>query len=546
MVAAGALDKGRKAFASHAWADAYAHLSAVDRDTPLTADDLERLATSAYLLGKNAESTSLWTRAHQAFQSRGDLERAVRCAFWLAFGLFTRGEHARGSGWIGRARRLLDDARHDCVEHGYLLLAAADIQFVAHVDYVRDAAAYDEAASVGARFREPDLVALARHRQGRCLIRLGRTDEGLRLLDEAMVAVEAGEISPVVAGDVYCSVISGCLEIWDLRRARQWTAEMTQWCESHSDLVIYNGQCLVRRAQILQLHGAWTDALDAARHACERCLDPPDRAALGAAWYRRAELHRLRGEAADAEAAYREASRCGHKSQPGLAQLRLSQGQIDIAAAAIRLAVEDATERRMRSMLLPAYVEIMLAANDLHAARVAADEVADIAVELDAPMTRAVAAQARGAVLLADGDARSSLPALRQAWMAWQEIEAPYEAACVRVLIALACRALGDADGAEMEFDAARWVFQQLGASSDLARVELLAHAAARGPAGTLSAREAQVLRLVAAGKTNRAIATELFISERTVERHVSNIFVKLDVSSRAAATAYAYEHQLV
>ena len=378
------------------------------------------------------------------------------------------------------------------------------------------------------------------------MIRLGHTDEGLRLLDEAMVAVEAGEISPVVVGDVYCSVISGCLEVWDLRRARQWTAEMTQWCERHSDLVIYNGQCLVRRAQILQLHGAWSDAIDAAQRACERCLHGPDRAATGAAWYRRAELHRLRGESVGAEAAYREASRCGHKSQPGLAQLRLSQGQIDVAAAAIRLAVEEAVERRTRSVLLPAHVEIMLATNDIHAARIAADELVNIAAGLNAPMLHAVAAQARGAVLLADGDAKAALAKLRHAWMAWQEIEAPYEGARVRVLIALACRECGDADGAAMEFDAARWVFQQLGAVSDLARVDRLSNAAAPTAAGTLSAREVQVLRLVAAGKSNRAIATELFISERTVERHVSNIFIKLDVSSRAAATAYAYEHQLV
>jgi DNA-binding CsgD family transcriptional regulator len=361
-----------------------------------------------------------------------------------------------------------------------------------------------------------------------------------------MVAVENGEISAVVAGDVYCSVIAGCLEVWDLRRAQQWTTEMTQWCENHSDVVIYNGHCLLRRAEVLQRHGAWSDAIDAADRACERCLQGPDRAALGAAWYRRAELHRLRGELVKAEAAYREANRAGHKSQPGLALLRLSQGQIEVAATAIRLAVDEAGERRMRSALLPAHVEIMLAANDIESARSGADELTNIAGVFDAPMMRAVAGQARGAVLLAEGDAKGALSALRLAWMAWRELEAPYDAARVRVSIARACRELGDTDGGEMELDAARWVFDQLGALTDLARVERLSQAAAPGAAGILSAREAQVLRLVAAGKSNRAIATELFISERTVERQVSNIFIKLDVSSRAAATAYAYQPRLV
>jgi ATP/maltotriose-dependent transcriptional regulator MalT len=413
-------------------------------------------------------------------------------------------------------------------------------------DYAGAAATYDRASQIGDRFGERDLVVLARHARGRCLIRMGQTDDGVSLLDEAMVAVEAGEISPVVVGEVYCSVIAGCMEISDVRRARQWTAEMTHWCERHHDMVIYNGQCLVRRAEILQLHGAWSDAIDTVRRACERCLQGPDKSALGAAWYRRAELHRLRGEAVEAEAAYREATRCGHRSQPGLARLRLSQGQIDVAAAAIRLAVDEAVDRRVRSELLPAHVEIMLAAKDVPVARIAADELKNIAIDLKAPLARAVAAQAGGAVLLAEGDAKAALARLRRAWMAWQEIEAPHEAARVRLLIALACREIGDADGAEMELDAARWVFQQLGAVPDLARADILSHTAPRKVAGTLSAREAQVLRLLAAGKTNRAIADELFISERTVERHVSNIFTKLDVSSRSAATAYAYQHQLL
>jgi DNA-binding CsgD family transcriptional regulator len=340
---------------------------------------------------------------------------------------------------------------------------------------------------------------------------------------------------------VYCSVIEGCIEIFDLRRAHEWTAALTRWCESQPDLVPFSGQFLTRRAELLQLHGAWPDAIQAARQACGQLEGRP---ASGAAFYQCGELHRLRGEFAEAEQAFCEASRHGRTPQPGMALLRLAQGQTEAAAAAIRLALDQARDRRIRLRLLPAFIEIMLAAPDLQAPRSAAEQLEQIADELDAAYLLAVAAQARGAVLLAEGDGRAALAVLRQAWAAWQEIESPYETARVRILIGLACRHCGDNDAAAMEWDAARWIFEQLGAQPDLARLESLT-APPKSAAG-LSAREAQVLRLIAEGKTNRAVASELFISERTVERHVSNIFLKLDVTSRAAAIAYAYQHRLV
>ena len=422
----------------------------------------------------------------------------------------------------------------------------AALQCVGEGDPARAAATFAEAAGIGERFGEPDLVALARHGQGRALIRMGRTDEGVSLLDEAMVAVEAGEASPIVVGDVYCSVIAGCLEIFDLRRAREWTAQMKTWCESQADLVAYSGQCLVRRAEILLLHGAWSEAAEAARHACQRCLQGPDRAALGQAWYQEAELRRLRGELDEAEEAYRQASRWGRVPQPGLALLRLAQGQVDAAATAIRGALEETHERRARSRLLPAHVEIMLSASDLQAARGGAEELAQLAAESGAPLLQAAASQAQGAVLLAEGQAQAALSELRQAWAAWQGIEAPYEAARARVLVGAAYRELGDKDAADLEHAAARTTFRELGADPDLARLEALSETKSAKSPGGLSPREMEVLRLVATGQTNRAIAARLFISERTVERHVSNIFLKLDVPSRAAATAYAYQHHLL
>jgi DNA-binding CsgD family transcriptional regulator/tetratricopeptide (TPR) repeat protein len=403
-----------------------------------------------------------------------------------------------------------------------------------------------EAAAIGERFGDQDLVALAVMEQGQSLVEQGRTGEGLRLVDETMVAVTAGELSPIVAGIVYCSTIAFCRGVYELRRGREWTAALTRWCERQPEMVAHRGLCLVHRAEIMTLEGAWRDALEELRGLGERFGQGVlNQRALGHAAYQQGDVHRLRGELGAAEAAYRAASRLGREPQPGLALLRLAQGDGDAAAAAIRRALGERTQPLERAALLPAAVEIMLAGADVEAARRAAGELQEVAERQGSDALEAMAAQAQGAVALAEGDARAALVALRRAWRAWQELEAPYEAARIRVLVGLACRGLGDRDGEEMELDGARRVFEQLGARPDLAGVEALTRVTAAKTVGGLTAREVEVLRLVAAGQTNRQIAAALGISGHTVRRHLQNVFARLGVPSRAAAAAFAVQHGL-
>jgi DNA-binding CsgD family transcriptional regulator len=539
------LEQGRNAYERRAWLDAYTALTLADRTAPLDADDLERLASAASLVGRMDEFLTLLERAHHLHLNQEEWLPAARCAGMIGMMLAVRGEMGPAGGWFARAQRLVEREQRDCVERGYLLVPVA-FQRHAMGDHngANDAAA--AAAEIGERFGDPDLVAMALHIQGMVRISQARLDEGLMLLDEAMVGVTAGEVSPFFTGVVYCGVIALCEEAFDVRRAREWTNALTRWCETQPQMVSFTGRCLAHRAGIKQLHGAWSDALAEAQLARERSEEAMNIPAAGQAYYQQAELHRLQGDFAVAEAAYRDANRYGREPQPGIALLRLAQGDVDAAVAAIRRALGETAAPLKRAALLPAYTEIMLAVGDAESARDAARELGAAAAGRERGLLGAISAYASGAVSLALGEPESALASLRQAQNVWRELEAPYEAARVRVLVGLACRALGDEDSAVLELDAARAAFEQLGATPDVTRVDSLAARKVAGETHGLSARELEVLRLVAAGKTNREIAGTLVVSEHTVARHLQNIFHKLGVSSRTAATAFAFEHELV
>ncbi|TAN33938.1 DNA-binding response regulator [bacterium] len=539
MNATSELEQGRAACDRLSWAEAFSDLVAADNREPLGAEDLELLSTAALLSGQDAQGFALMQRTHNAFLGRGDLERAALWAVRLGMWLLNAGQAAQAGGWLGRAGRLLDDGRRDCVESGYLQAAIA-MQSLGTRDLAGADAAFTHALEIGERFGDADLLALSRLGHGSSLIARGEIEAGAALHDEIMVSVTSGEVSPAIAGIAYCVVIENCREVFDLRRAQEWTSALTRWCESQPGLVAFRGNCLIFRTEIMQLHGRWADAITEAERARDLLLKPPPKPFAGAAFYELAELHRLRGEFAQAEEGYRQASHMGHGPMPGLALMRFAQGHPDQAATVIRRERDEATGPAARAAVLTAFVDLMVATGDLDSARIGVAELAEIAAHIKAPILNAIASQARGAVLLAEGDPRAALQPLRRSASLWRELEAPYEGARVRVLIARACRALGDSETSAMELEAARRTFKELGALPDLAAIDTR-------PAATsgLSEREVEVLRLVAAGSSNRAIALRLVISEKTVARHVSNIFTKLGLSNRAAATAYAYEHGL-
>ena len=534
------LIRGREAYGRHEWRAARDRLSVPDLDQ-LEPPDLRALATAAFLVGDSERSVRALQRSFQLHDDAGDNLAAARDALLLTMVLDISQNQAASAGWLARAARLLESAP-DTGEYGFLQMN----QLFQHVFGGRVAEAHDLAIAVaetGRRHGEPDLVAIGLVVQGRMLVYQGHVPEGLALLDEAMVGVAAGEVSPMMSGRIYCIMIDACQELDDVRRMADWTRLLTMWCEQQEGLVQFTGQAAVHRAQIMRGQGAWSDALDELALAEERYVAQGlGEGALGEVQLERGEVLRLQGDLDGAEAAYAAADEHGHDPQPGLTLLWMAQGRTDAAAATARRMLDDYKNPVRRSRVIPTAIEVLVATGDADAAATAADELEAIAASFASPALAAAAAYAHGVVSLARDDPSDALSHLRTAWRGWLHLGARYEAARARTRIGEAFRAMGDEDSARAELVVAGRTFDELGAI--LARGEVERLLGGGRPDG-LTPRELEVLRLVAAGRTNPQIAGELFLSEKTVARHLSNIFGKTNVTSRTAAAAYAFQHQL-
>lgn len=526
--------RARAAYAARRWRTAFDSFRAAEDRAPLDPADVGRLAVCAYLLFRLGDYLAARELAYQRHLEHGDAPAAVISACWIAVQHLHDGEAARGSGWLRRAERLAAEHEGDERVRGYLALARS---FPAAGAGDLDGAtrwALD-AARAAHRCTDADLAALALHRAGLLELEAGHVERGRALLDEAMVVVTADRASPMATGIVYCGVISGCWSIYDIDRAHEWTDALAGWCAAQPELACFAGECQVRRAELRQLHGDWA-AADAALAGMEEDVD---RLWAGFAVYVRGDLERLRGRWAEAERSFTAAARLGAEPQPGLALLRLARGSTQAAAAMVRRSLAEVSGAGRRVPVLAGAVEVLLAVDDHDGASAAVRELEALAARQDSEVVTAVAAQARARLTVGTGHPEHAGEPARAALTTWLRVGVPYEEARARVLVATACRALGDDESADREQRTAREIFGRLGARPDL---DALDHPARQ----VLSPRELEVLRLVATGATNRAIAAELTLSERTVDRHVSNILAKLGVTSRAAATARGASWQLL
>lgn len=535
------IEQAREAAARGAWAEAYRGFHSVERST-LTGRDLEGLADASWWISRFDESIDARQRAYAAFAAEGDDFSAAAAAARLAIEHFVRGVPSVGAGYLKRAQR---HARtlSDRPELGLLMVVEAT---VAHFsgDLDTSLALSRNAIEVGQRFGNRDLLAMAIHTEGLTLIDAGHVPEGLALLDEAMALVLAGDLSPYFTGIIYCNLIGACLQLSDIRRAGEWSDAAEAWCETLSPDAPFPGMCRLNRAEVARLRGAWPQAEAEAVRATEELATTLDPGLAANAFVQLGEVRRRLGDDAGADDAFARAQELGGRPQPGLALLRLAQGKVDAARTGLVLAVASEHQPSARLRLLSAQVEVAIAAGELDEAVVASAEIDAIARDIATPSYTAAADTAAGAIALAKGEALTALDRLRSACVGWQELRLPYETAKARVLCAQATRAAGDEEGARLELRAALAEFRRLGAVPDGESTERLLDEPTAMPGG-LTAREIEVLRLVAAGKTNRDIAVELVISEHTVARHLQNMFAKMGVSSRAAATAFAFEHDL-
>ncbi|MGH2817041.1 MAG: LuxR C-terminal-related transcriptional regulator [Actinomycetota bacterium] len=535
------LEEARRAFERRDWAAARDGFKAARERMELEADDFSALGDSAWWLGDVDEALSAYEAAYRLYLHGDQPRKAAFNALGLAVSLFLRGEVQIGSGWMSRAQRLLRD-QPEGVEHGYLVyLDLENALAEGDLDAVIERASH--VGEMGRRFGDGNLVAVAILFEGRALVRRGEMREGMALLDEAMVAVISDDLIPDWAGNIYCHLMAAFHELGDIRRAAEWVEATQHWLDTLPAAVLFTGICRVHRSQVLQVTGAWEQAEREALRVCEELADIH---VVGAAegHYQVGEMQRLRGDLSGAEASYQQAHERGRDPQPGLALLRLAQGRLDAASASIQVALVAETHNRLaRAPLCAAQVEIALAAESTDSARRACEELVATAAVFASSGLQATALHCRGAVALAGGLPDQALPILRDACRRWRDLRAEYNASKVCVLLARAYAELGDADASQRELDAAATVFERLGAVQDAREVDALRDAKLH-PDG-LTAREAEVLALVATGMSNREVARSLTISEKTVARHISNIFAKLNVTSRTEAAGYAFSHRL-
>ncbi len=533
------VEAAHDALRHHEWDHARALFLAVGDSGQLTADDSYGLATADWWLGLMQDALSAYEQAYLGYLGDQRRDRAALAAFDIAGSLFLRGDHVRGSGWLSRFNRLLQDMPEG-VLHSYARWVELDGRS-ADLHFDEALAAARRLHADGVLYADLDLCTLALMLEGRILVRHGRVDAGMSVLDEAMLTAASGRMDPAYAGNVYCNLVAACHEVLDIGRMREWTVALARWCESLPSAVLFTGICRVHRAQLLQLGGDWDRAEREAAKVCAELTDVQV-SSVAEAHYVIGEIRLLRGDLTGAEEQLGRADKLGRDPQPALALVRLAQRDIAGAAAMIGTALAVVAGRpTARARLLAAQVEITVAAGDLDRADRAAEELEQIAAAYSTAGLRGMAAQARGAVLVARGAATQALPILHTALRTWQELGAPHPAARVRLLVARAQTGLGDVTGALNALEAAAEVFTRLGAVSD-ARLASSLRPSRPQPDG-LTEREAQILVLVAAGRTNPQIGQDLSISHKTVARHLSNIFTKCGLATRTAAAAYVFEH---
>ncbi len=534
-VAAAHLARARELHRASRWEEACAEYTAADAVEPLAVEDLEAFAEAAQVSARGDEAAALLHRVFDLRVSAGELDAAAQVAFWLWWVLLNNNEFVQASGWLKQTSRTLGAAMGTS-----LWLRIPEAMFQATTGHRSRA---ERAPERDHRRRSGRGGALGIEHVGPDPDRPGAVDDGLDHLEEAMALLVDQGLSPRVTPWVYCAAVRGCCLARDFARARDWNRSMGRWLDSLSSLGgAYLGNCRIYRSQLMLLNGAWTEADDEIAAVCAD-LEGYTGWVCGHAFYQLGEVRRLRGEWDAAEDAYRRAAENGCPTQPGLALLRLAEGDIKAASAGIRRALTEVTATPDRVDLLKAATTIYLEQGNIEAARDAVAEFEKSAEHLTTPVIKAELSGVQGALALSEGNPGSALPLLRRAAGTWHEQNAPHERARLNVLIGQACRALADEDGARLEFSAAHDTFERLGAHPDLAQLAGIVAATDAAPASHgLTRREIDVLWLIAQGKTNRAIANELHISERTVHRHVSNIFTKLDVDSRTAAVAYAIQ----